>query len=82
MAPRTGRPQRPRTEHRVTDTYVQLQSKVPPEVRAAWRQAAVETDRNLSVLFEDLARAAESRGTTLGSLLYPLLPEDTGPKNT
>ncbi|MEU5858956.1 hypothetical protein ABZ799_26880 [Nocardiopsis dassonvillei] len=73
MAPHTGRRQRPPTRHRVTDTYVQLQSKVPPEIREAWKDAAAENDRNLSMLFEALVREAEARGQSLGALLRPLL---------
>jgi len=75
MAPYTVRRHRPPTRHRVTDTYVQLQSKVPPEIREAWKDAAKENDRNLSMLFEDLAEKAQAQGQSLGSLLRPLLSE-------
>lgn len=73
MAPRTARRHRSPTPHRVTDSYVQLQSKVPPEIREAWKKAAAENDRNLSMLFEALVRGAEARGQSLGDLLRPLL---------
>jgi hypothetical protein len=79
MAPHTARRHRPPTQHRVTDTYVQLQSKVPPEIREAWKQAAAENDRNLSMLFEELAREAEARGQSLGALLRPLLTAEKRP---
>lgn len=69
-----GATRRKRSADAVSETFVQLQSKVPPEIREVWKQAATENGRSLSMLFEDLAMGAEAQGQSLGALLQPLLP--------
>lgn len=70
---------RSRSHDVVSDSFVQLQAKVPSHVREEWKQAALENELTLSRFFEAFVDEARRREQPLGEFLRQALrQEDPG----